>query len=47
MKVLVNVLISILNTNLVVFGFTLSLLDIVLFLAFGSLAAFFIGGIFR
>lgn len=47
MKMLVNVVMSILDTYITVFGFTLSLLDVLLFLAFGSLAAFFIGGIFR
>lgn len=47
MQMLFNTLVDILNTNIVVFGFTLSLLDIFLFIAFGSIAAFFIGGLFK
>lgn len=47
MKILISTLVEILNTSIVVFGFTLSLLDILLFVSFGSIAAFLIGGLFK
>lgn len=47
MKVYFDALTSILNTNISLFGFSFSLLDVVLVLAFGSLAAWFVGGLLK